>query len=131
MCEKSPGRFSFVHAYNLFRVKTANRGALLPLFFNDRHAVSAQRISPAILAPEASPPNEYICDMKINCSKCQQKKFDWFQTLRNNMQKHATTCNRVCKRTQHVTSNKVGSCWPTILRPFVRGLIVIGLHPMV
>ena len=26
----------------------------------------------------------------------------------------ATTCNRVCKRTQHVTSNNVGSCWSTI-----------------
>ena len=34
----------------------------------------------------------------------------------------ATTCNRVCKRTQHVTSNNVGSCWPTMLRPFARGL---------
>ena len=34
-----------------------------------------------------------------------------------------TTCNRMCKRTQHVTSNNVGSCWPTILRPFVRGFI--------
>ena len=33
----------------------------------------------------------------------------------------ATTCNRVYKRTQHVTSNKVGSCWPTMLRPFARG----------
>ena len=36
----------------------------------------------------------------------------------------ATTCNRVCKRTQHVTSNNAGSCWPTILRPFARGLKV-------
>ena len=27
----------------------------------------------------------------------------------NNSQKHATTCNRVCKQTQHVTSNNVGS----------------------
>ena len=26
----------------------------------------------------------------------------------------ATTYNRVCKRTQHVTSNNVGCCWPTI-----------------
>ena len=26
----------------------------------------------------------------------------------------ATTGNRMCKRTQHVTSNNVGSCWPTI-----------------
>ena len=35
---------------------------------------------------------------------------------------HQTTCNRVCKRTQHVTSNNVGSCWPTIMRPFARVL---------
>ena len=33
----------------------------------------------------------------------------------------ATTCNRVWKRTQHVTSNNVGSCWPTLLLPFARG----------
>ena len=44
----------------------------------------------------------------------------------NFAQQHATTsnnlCNRVCKRTQHVTSNNVGSCWPIMLRPFARGL---------
>ena len=40
----------------------------------------------------------------------------------NFAQQHPTTCNRVCKRTQHVTSNNVGSCWPTMLRPFARGL---------
>ena len=29
------------------------------------------------------------------------------------------TCNRVCERKQHsVTSNNVGSCWPTLLCPF-------------
>ena len=43
----------------------------------------------------------------------------------NFVQQHATTsktCNRVCKRTQHVNSNRnVGSCWPTMLRPFARG----------
>ena len=38
------------------------------------------------------------------------------------MQQHATTCNRVCKRTQRVTSNNVGSWWPTMLRSFARGL---------
>ena len=45
-------------------------------------------------------------------------KFDRFQNLRNNSQQYVTTCNRVsraCKRTQHVTSNNVGSCWPTVL----------------
>ena len=49
------------------------------------------------------------------------EKFDRFQTWRNNTQQHPTTCNSVCKRTQHVTSNNVGSCWPTMLRPFARG----------
>ena len=34
------------------------------------------------------------------------KKFDWFQTLRNNSHRHATTCNRMCKLTQHVTSKR-------------------------
>ena len=31
-----------------------------------------------------------------------------------------TTCDRVRKRAQHVTSNIVGSCWPAMLRPSVR-----------
>ena len=47
---------------------------------------------------------------------------DRFQTLRNNRQQHPTICSRVCKRTQHVKSNNVGSCWKTMLRPFTRGL---------
>ena len=55
------------------------------------------------------------------CWEVLAQKFDRFQTLRNNSQQHATTCNRVCKRTQHLTSNKVGSCWPTLLLPFARG----------
>ena len=42
----------------------------------------------------------------------------------NFAQQHATTCNRVCNRTQHVTSNNVGSCWSTMLRPFARSLIL-------
>ena len=33
-----------------------------------------------------------------------------------------TTCNSECKQTRHVTSNNVGSCWPTMLCPFARGL---------
>ena len=37
------------------------------------------------------------------------------------MQQLPTTCNKVCKRTQHVTSNNIGSCWPTMLRPYARG----------
>ena len=56
------------------------------------------------------------------CWELLAEKFDRFQTLRNNTQQHPTTCNRVCKRTQHVTSNNVGSCWPTMLHPFARGL---------
>ena len=57
-----------------------------------------------------------------NCWELLAEKFDWFQTLRNNTQQHPTTCSRVCKRTQHVTSNNVGSCWSTMLRPFARSL---------
>ena len=55
------------------------------------------------------------------CWELLAEKFDRFQTLRNNAQRHPTTRNRVCKRTQHVTSDNVGSCWPTMLRPFARG----------
>ena len=54
-----------------------------------------------------------------NVGSCSQK-FDRFQTLRNNSQQHAIICNRVCIRTQSVTFNNVGSCWPTMLRPFAR-----------
>ena len=36
----------------------------------------------------------------------------------------ATTCNKVCKQTQHITSNNVGSCWATMLRLFARSLIL-------
>ena len=35
----------------------------------------------------------------------------------NFAQQHPTTCNRVCKLTQHVTSNNAGSCLLTVLRP--------------
>ena len=60
------------------------------------------------------------------CWKLLAEKFDRFQTLRNNTQQHPTTCNRVCKRTQHVTSSNVGSCWSTMLRPFVRSLATVS-----
>ena len=56
------------------------------------------------------------------CWELLAEKFDRFQTLRSNTQQHLTKCNRGCKRTQHVTSNNVGSCWPTMLRPFARSL---------
>ena len=41
------------------------------------------------------------------------EKFDQFQTLLNNTPPHPTTCNRVCKRTQHETSNNVASVCST------------------
>ena len=44
----------------------------------------------------------------------------------NFAQQHATTCNRVSQRTQHVTSNNAGSCWSTMLRPFARSLRVLS-----
>ena len=49
------------------------------------------------------------------CWELLAEKFDRFQTVRDNS-------NRVCKRTQHVISNSVGSCWSTMLRPFARSL---------
>ena len=61
------------------------------------------------------------------CWELLAEKFDRFQTLRNNTQQHSKTCNRVCKRTQHVTSNSVGSCWSTMLRPFTRSLSIATL----
>ena len=59
---------------------------------------------------------------QTKCWELLAEKFDRFQTLRNNTQQHPITCNRACKRTQRVTSNNVRSCWPTMLRPFARGL---------
>ena len=41
------------------------------------------------------------------CWELLAETFDRFQTLRDNTQQHPTTCNRECKRTQHVTSNNV------------------------
>ena len=55
------------------------------------------------------------------CWELLAEKFDRFQTLRNNTQEHPTTCNRACKRTQHVTSNS------TMLHPFARGLTIDGI----
>ena len=46
--------------------------------------------------------------------------------FQSNSQKRTTTCNKVSKRAQHVTSKNAGSCWPTMLRPFVRGLIFLS-----
>ena len=47
--------------------------------------------------------------------------FDRFQTLRDNSQQHASTCNRVWKQTQNATSNNVDSCWTGGL-PHLSGL---------
>ena len=44
------------------------------------------------------------------------QKFDWFQPLPKHCQQRALTCNRACKRRQHVTSNNGWSCWPTMLQ---------------
>ena len=51
-------------------------------------------------------------------------KFDQFQTSCNNIQQVATTCNMVCKRSQHVASNNVACCCTTMLRSFARGFRV-------
>ena len=58
------------------------------------------------------------------CWELLPEKFYRFQTLRNNAQQHPRTCNRVCKRTQDVTSNNVGSCWSTMLHPFAGSLML-------
>ena len=68
------------------------------------------------------------------CWELLAEKFDRFQTFYNNTKRHPTICNRVCIPMQHVTSNNVGSCWPTMLRPFARGLrdtllVLIGQAP--
>ena len=50
---------------------------------------------------------------------------DRFQSLRNNSQQHATSCNRVCKRTQHVTSNNVASICTGLNLPSAPILLVL------
>ena len=54
----------------------------------------------------------------VVASVCTQLKVS---PVSNFAQQLPTTCNRVCKQTQHVTSNNVRSCWPTLLLPFARG----------
>ena len=48
-----------------------------------------------------------ITELK-KCWEMLTQKVDRFQTLHKNSHQHAPTRNRVCKRTQHVTSNNVG-----------------------
>ena len=38
--------------------------------------------------------------------------------------RNKSTCKRVGKRTQHITSNNIESWWPTMLRPFAWGFRV-------
>ena len=54
-------------------------------------------------------------------------------TTSNKSQQHATTHNMVCKRSQHVGTNNVASCRPTMLRAFARAfrVIFIELCPIV
>ena len=53
------------------------------------------------------------CDNSQQCwdLQCIVGGYNRFHTLCNNPQQHATTCNKVCKRTQHATSKNAGSCW--------------------
>ena len=56
---------------------------------------------------------------KRNVGSCWLKSLTGFKLC-------ATTCNRMWKRTQHITFNDVGSCWSTMLRPFARSLIPLS-----
>ena len=47
-----------------------------------------------------------------------------FQTLAQQLPITRNNMQQVCKRTQHVISNTVGSCWATMLRPFARSIRV-------
>ena len=46
------------------------------------------------------------------CRELSAQKFDQFQTLPNNSQQHSTTCNRMCKRMQHVD---IQQCWELLI----------------
>ena len=64
----------------------------------------------------------------IGTGSCWLKSLTGFKlcgTTPNNTQQHTTTFNIVCIRTQHVTSNNAGSCWPAMFRPFARGFNVL------
>ena len=52
--------------------------------------------------------------------------FKLHPTTSNKSQRHATTHNMVCKRSQHVGPNNVASCWPTMLRAFARAFINVA-----
>ena len=67
----------------------------------------------------------------IGTGSCWLKSLTGFKlcvTTPNNTQQHTTTCiHSFCIRTQHVTSNNAGSCWPAMFRPFARGLTFLSL----
>ena len=50
------------------------------------------------------------CCIRLN----KAKSLTGFKLCLTTARQHTTTCNRVCKPTQHVTSNNVGTCWPTM-----------------
>ena len=52
---------------------------------------------------------------KTNVGSCWLKSLTGFKLC-------ATITNNMQQGVQHVTSNNAGSCWPTMLRPFARGL---------
>ena len=54
------------------------------------------------------------------CWELLAEKFDWFQTLRNNTQQHATAC-----------ANGPNMYHPTMLRPFVRGFTSVLFNLLV
>ena len=54
-----------------------------------------------------------------HCWELLRSFWQWCANGCDNSQQHdAARCNKVCKRTQHVTFNNVWSCWPTMFRPF-------------
>ena len=65
-----------------------------------------------------------------HCRELLRSFWQWCANGCDNSQQHATTCNKVCKRTQHVTFNNVWSCWPTMFRPFAWDFTQQGTIPL-
>ena len=70
----------------------------------------AVQIDPTLLRQASA-----ITEQK-KCLKSLALKFDHFQPLLNNMQKHVTGCANG-RKIKHPTM----CCWPTNMRPFARG----------
>ena len=126
----------------VFQERTSGgQGSTYPATTQRRDPYGKKRTLP----PPPTPPNEFCCvkpranGRNIVCQQLptmlrpfvRSLKFDRFQALRKTFQQHATTCNRVYKRTQHVTSNNVGSCWQTTLGPFARSITLISSNPRI